>query len=45
MPKMSFINEHKNLIKLLNRPTKKGLAKEAKAQQKELKEMTKKRNA
>lgn len=43
MPKKSFIKEHKNLIKLLEKPTKNRLAKEAKAQKKELMDVIKKR--
>jgi hypothetical protein len=45
MPKRSFVKEHKHLIKLLEKPNKRDLAKEAKAQQKELKAMVVKRNA
>lgn len=43
MPKTSFVKEHKHLIKLLENPTKKALAKEAKAQSRELLDMTKRR--
>jgi hypothetical protein len=45
MPKRSFVKEHKHLIKLLEKPNKKDLAKEARAQQAELKAMMGKRNA
>jgi hypothetical protein len=45
MPKRSFVKEHKHLIKLLENPNKRDLAKEAKAQKAELMAMVKKRNA
>jgi hypothetical protein len=46
MPKVSFVKEHKHLIKLLENPKKKDLMKEAKAQKAELMAMmAKKRNA
>ena len=43
MPKKSFVKEHKNLIKLLTKPTKKGLMQEAKTQTKELIDVMKRR--
>ena len=42
IPKGAFIKEHKHLIKLLNRPDKKALKKEAKSQKKELMNFMKK---
>ena len=36
MPKPMFVSEHRRLIKLLEKPTKKGLKKEATEQKKEL---------
>lgn len=44
MPKKSFIKEHTQLIKLLEKPNKRDLAKEAKVQRQELLKMTGKRN-
>ena len=42
MPKKAFVQEHRKLIRLLEKPTKKGLASEAKAQRQELVYMLKK---